>query len=55
MSIIKFTAYLKSVCLFQLPGSLEDTPLTFVDSLEQLEALKEELKGAREFAIDLEV
>ncbi len=39
----------------QLPGSNEDTPLTFIDSLTQLEALKEELKCVKEFAIDLEV
>lgn len=42
-------------CFLQLPGSNEDTPLTYVDSLAQLEALRDELKSVREFAIDLEV
>ena len=39
----------------QSPGSLEDVPLTIVESVEQLESLKEELKSVKEFAIDLEV
>ena len=38
-----------------MAGSLEDTPLTFVDTLAKLEALKEDLMGVAEFAIDLEV
>ena len=39
----------------QTAGSLEDTPLTFVTTLEQLEALKKELTTVSEFAVDLEV
>lgn len=41
--------------LVQMAGSLADTPLTFVDTLAKLEALKEDLVGVAEFAIDLEV
>ena len=36
-------------------ASLEDTPLTYVESLGQLQQLKEELCSVAEFAIDLEV
>jgi len=39
----------------QLPGSLEDTPLTYVNSLEQLQELREQLTSVKEFAVDLEV
>ena len=39
----------------QLPGSLEDTPLTYVNSLEQLQELQEQLTSVKEFAVDLEV
>ncbi len=39
----------------QNAGSLEDTPLSFVTTLEQLEELKNELMKVPEFAIDLEV
>jgi len=38
----------------QLPGSLEDTPLTYVNSLEQLQELQEQLTSVKEFAVDLE-
>lgn len=43
------------VCWLQEPGSYEETPLTMVTTLEQLEQLKQELKNVKEFAIDLEV
>ncbi len=39
----------------QNAGSLEDTPLSFVTTLEQLEELKNELTKVPEFAVDLEV
>ena len=39
----------------QLPGGLEDTPLTYVNSLEQLQELREQLTSVKEFAVDLEV
>lgn len=39
----------------QTAGSLEDTPLTIVTTLEQLEELKNDLKKVTEFAVDLEV
>ena len=46
----------KLFCFFnQAAGSLEDTPLTMVTTLEQLERLTQELKNVKEFAIDLEV
>ena len=34
---------------------LKDTPLTLIDSVEELERLSKELKGLKEFAVDLEV
>ena len=39
----------------QEAGSVEETPLTIVTTLEQLEQLKQELMNVKEFAIDLEV
>lgn len=41
--------------LFQEPGSLEDVPLTLVETVEQLDELKGKLMSVSEFAIDLEV
>ena len=38
-----------------MPGSLEDTPLTYIDSLEQLQELQQKLMNVKEFAVDLEV
>lgn len=36
------------------PRSMEETPLTFVDTAEKLEAMVEKLKEAKEIAVDLE-
>jgi len=53
------TSSLQKVCLnfllFQQPASHEDTPFTYIDSLEGLQKLRDDLKGVTEFAIDLEV
>ena len=38
-----------------MPGSLEDTPLTIVTTLEQLQLLNAELMNVKEFAVDMEV
>ena len=43
------------VVLFQLPASHEDTPFTYIDSLEGLQKLRDDLREVTEFAIDLEV
>ena len=43
------------ILLYQEPGSLEDIPITFIDTLEQLEELQRKLNTVTEFAVDLEV
>lgn len=39
----------------QLYGSLDDTPFTYVDTVEDLQELKQTLLTCKEFAIDTEV
>ncbi len=46
---------LSHVSSCQEPGSLEEVPLTFIDSLEQLEELQRKLMTVSGFAVDLEV
>ena len=53
-SITAETWHLSSPPL-QSPGSLEDTPLSYVDTPEQLQELKEKLCSVSDFAVDLEV
>ena len=38
-----------------MPGSLEDTPLTVLATLEQSQQLKTELMNVKEFAVDVDV
>lgn len=42
------------LCLQQV-GGLQDTPFTYIDTLQQLEGMQHELSGVTEFAVDLEV
>ncbi len=44
-----------NVLLSQLSKPLEDTPLTIIDDIEQLQELLDKLKKEKEIAIDLEV
>jgi exosome complex exonuclease RRP6 len=41
-------------CVAQTLQGLEETPLTYVDSLEALHALAAKLGSAKEIAVDLE-
>ena len=54
-SVYAYYSNLVILCWMQEAGSLEETPLTIVTTLEQLEQLKQELMNVKEFAIDLEV
>lgn len=39
----------------KLPRPLEETPLEFIKTVEQLQSLCDELKQQKEFSVDLEV
>ena len=41
--------------MLQLPGALDDVPLTMVTTVEQLQEMSKVLTGVTEFAVDLEV